>query len=373
MNPLRIALLNLHRGGMQHYTAWLANSLRAAAPDARVACFCAAGSAPGLFDPAVARFEYPVPQAASLAALPAALRAPFVCGALQRAVLRWRPDILHANSGHLYYPLFLPRLARRLPLVATIHDAAPHPGERRPLEGLKQRSLFRHSRLIFVHSEAVRQSAAGRWPYPADRLRLMPLGLTAHLRRWAFGRPEHPADILFFGRIVAYKGLDVLLAALPAVAERIPATRLTIAGEGDLSPWRPALCTQRRRIRILNRFIPDEEVAPLFEEAAVVALPYHEATQSGVALLAAAFGKPVVASAVGSNAAAVAHGETGLLVPAGDSAALAAAVRELLGDPERRRALGRAAADRVAADAAGAAAGRLFLEAYGAALEKPRT
>jgi glycosyltransferase involved in cell wall biosynthesis len=65
---------------------------------------------------------------------------------------------------------------------------------------------------------------------------------------------------------------------------------------------------------------------------------------------AMAAGLPVVATAVGGNPELVEPGITGLLVPAGDAGALAAALREIAGDPGRRRDMGRAARSRVVLD-----------------------
>ena len=70
-----------------------------------------------------------------------------------------------------------------------------------------------------------------------------------------------------------------------------------IAGEGDLSEYR----LDAPNIRTINRFIRDDEMAALFNAAHAVALPYVSASQSGVAYMAFAFGKPVIATRVGAT------------------------------------------------------------------------
>ena len=79
-------------------------------------------------------------------------------------------------------------------------------------------------------------------------------------------------------------------------------------------------------IRMLTRYIPDEEVEALFKASDVVVLPYRSATQSGVTHVAYALGCPVITTDVGGLAETVVPGETGLVVPPEDPQALADAI-----------------------------------------------
>lgn len=87
------------------------------------------------------------------------------------------------------------------------------------------------------------------------------------------------------------------------------------------------------RYDIRNRFIGDREVAQLFLDADLVALPYVEASQSGVLNIAAAFGCPVVATDVGEFRATVETRRLGLVAPPGDPARLAEAIALLAARP----------------------------------------
>ena len=136
-----------------------------------------------------------------------------------------------------------------------------------------------------------------------------------------------------------YKGLEYLLEAMPKVLTEIDA-HLLVVGEF----WAPESLYASyiddlglsEHVTIVNRYIPNEEVAAFFSAADVVVLPYTEATQSGVAQIAYGLEKPVITTSVGGLAEVVKHGETGLLVPPGDSEALAETVvsffREELGE-----------------------------------------
>lgn len=153
--------------------------------------------------------------------------------------------------------------------------------------------------------------------------------------------PVTPPEILFFGFIRPYKGLDVLLEALPEVHARTGAT-LRVVGEhwGDPEPLR----AQVRRLGLEGvvtlelRYAATEEVPGLFARASLLVLPYRSATGCGPLQLAFGAGRPVVGSAVGSIAEAVRDGVDGLLVPPGEPAALSEALCRAL-EPTTHSAL----------------------------------
>lgn len=140
-------------------------------------------------------------------------------------------------------------------------------------------------------------------------------------------------EVLFFGRIDKYKGIEYLCKAIRKVVQEIPSVHLTIAGKGDFSfdinDYKDLKC-----VSFENRYISNEEMATLFNKAAIVVCPYIEATQSGVIMTAYAFGKPVIASRVGGLPEMVEDKVTGLLVPPKDEKALADAILLILKDNE---------------------------------------
>ena len=141
------------------------------------------------------------------------------------------------------------------------------------------------------------------------------------------GKPLGPPQgktLLFFGLIRDYKGLDVLLRALP----KIPEARLVVAGD----PLDPVDRTTTDRVEWRLRYIGEAEVEELMEKAAVVVLPYRKLDSSGVLATAIGYRRPVVVSDVGSLGEIVREFGAGLVVPPGDEAALAAACSTLLGD-----------------------------------------
>jgi glycosyltransferase involved in cell wall biosynthesis len=160
-------------------------------------------------------------------------------------------------------------------------------------------------------------------------------------------------DVLAFGTITAYKGIDVLLAAWPLVSEQVPEARLRIVGPLGADIDGVALRQSAGAVGALveEGYVAVQDVPQVFDAARVVALPYLRSSQSGVAHLAHTLGRPVVASRVGDIPSVVVDDVTGLLVEAGDAAGLASALVRVLRDAELAQRLGVAGQDVLAGNA----------------------
>ena len=209
---------------------------------------------------------------------------------------------------------WLTRLGR--PTVLTAHDVFPRreralPAFRRAL-GLVDR--------VIVHSQRA-----------AEQLREFDPVVIRHpvFEGKPLG-PPHGKTLLFFGLIRDYKGLDVLIRALPT----IPEAKLVVAGD-PLDPVEPVQrLAPADRVEWRLRFVEEPEVAELMEQAAVVVLPYRRLDSSGVLATAIGYRRPVVVSDVGSLGEIVREFGAGLVVPPDDDAALAAACSSLLEDQQ---------------------------------------
>jgi glycosyltransferase involved in cell wall biosynthesis len=143
---------------------------------------------------------------------------------------------------------------------------------------------------------------------------------------------------LFFGYVRHYKGLDTLLAAWKRVREQRPAATLVVAGEFYEKPEAyEVLAREAGGVRLLNRYIADDEVEALFRAADVTVLPYRSGTQSGVTHVAYALGSPVIATRVGGITETVRDGETGLTCPPEDPEALARTIVRFFAEGLRER------------------------------------
>jgi glycosyltransferase involved in cell wall biosynthesis len=142
---------------------------------------------------------------------------------------------------------------------------------------------------------------------------------------------------LFFGHIRPFKGLDIAEAAWPKL--KCDAT-LLVAGE----PWWSGdRARTSDNIQYDLRFIPDSEIATYFAASDVVLAPYRKEAQSGVALTAFHFARPVIASRAGGLPEIVHDGVNGYLVPIEDADALARAIDRFFLEGDRE-AMERAAA-----------------------------
>jgi glycosyltransferase involved in cell wall biosynthesis len=237
---------------------------------------------------------------------------------LLRRIRELDPDVVHLQW--LPRPELDVRWLRRLggPTVLTAHDVAPR--RERALSAWRK-ALGLVDRVI-VHSQRAVEALREFDP----TLIRHPVFEGAHLG------PPHGKTLLFFGLLRDYKGLDVLVSALP----RIPEARLVVAGD-PLDPVEPVQAVAAElglanRIEWRLRFIGDSEVAELMEAAAVVVLPYRKLDSSGVLATAIGYLRPVVVSDVGSLGEIVREFGAGLVVPPGDETALANACSSLLGD-----------------------------------------
>lgn len=147
-----------------------------------------------------------------------------------------------------------------------------------------------------------------------------------------FGFSSDDDVLLFFGYVRKYKGLDMLLRAMPEIIKNNPKAKLLIAGEfyDDPKPYHDIISELAldSHVRMINRFIPNEEVAKFYAACDVVMLPYRSATQSGILGIAYGFERPVIISDVGGLAESVEEGKTGFVVPPESPAALAEAVKK---------------------------------------------
>jgi D-inositol-3-phosphate glycosyltransferase len=255
-------------------------------------------------------------------------------------VRQFAPDIVHVHNtiGRLdfLYFRYLKRLGPRV--VYTAHD--PHPDT-----GLTRFdwARYRAADVILVHSFNGREDlqAGG---IPADRivrihhgnyLHLCPTpALTGEDARVSLGLRPGARVALFFGTILPYKGLDVLLEAWSRLEQPV---YLVVAGEPleDFAPYRQQIARLALDawVRLDLRYIPFEEFPKFFSAADVVVFPYRHIYQSGVLQIAYAYARPVVATSVGGLGEVVAEDRTGLVVPPEDPGALAAAIERILTVP----------------------------------------
>ena len=194
-------------------------------------------------------------------------------------------------------------------------------------------SLLRGADLVYAFSEFVRQGMIEDYGCDPDRVHVV--GTGANVRADAPERALDEQVAFFAGYDFERKGGHLLLQAWPEVRRRLPGARLEIAASGRPPRSLPPGVTWLGR---LSR----DELTARYRQVSVFVLPSLFEPFGLVFAEAMASGLPVVATYTCGVPEIVRDGETGLLVPIGDAHALASALAELLGDPERARALGAA-------------------------------
>jgi glycosyltransferase involved in cell wall biosynthesis len=141
--------------------------------------------------------------------------------------------------------------------------------------------------------------------------------------------------ILFFGYIRKYKGLTYLIEAMPEIL-KTNNVKLLIAGEfyDDEKPYKEKIkeLGLKNNIVLLSDFMPDEKVRYFFSACDCLALPYTDATQSGIVQIAYFYDKPVIVTDVGGLSEVVIKEKTGIIINPGNVNDIANAVRRFYGE-----------------------------------------
>ncbi len=261
-----------------------------------------------------------------------------------RRIREFSPDLAVIPWWHIFWAPHFGWLAKQLQkshveVLFICHNLIGHDGGN--WQRHVSRAVLSHADRFIVHSAADKD----------DLLTLLPSAQSAvqpHPIHDQFPPPTNllhrraKTELLFFGFVRPYKGLEVLLSALSLLQGAD--FRLTVVGDFWGGLGRTLRLVKEygleEKIEIVPRYVCDEQAAEYFARADAVVLPYLTATGSGVIALAYHYDKPVLASRVGGLTDVVEEGGTGLLVAPGSSQDLADALRSVMNNsswfsPER--------------------------------------
>jgi glycosyltransferase involved in cell wall biosynthesis len=297
----------------------------------------------------------------------------FLMYKLFKQIAIFNPDIIHMQGGHLWFPLILPLLhIKKYPLVTTSHDVKPHIGENHLRTRFINYCWRRYSNQIIVHGEKLKEQMMQEYNFPNENVHAIPIGEHNVAPFKKYEREDINEDknqILFFGRIWKYKGLEYLIKAEPMITKEVPDAKVIIAGAGEDFKKYERMMINRNNFIVHNYRIPYKEGAELFQRCSVVVLPYIDASQSGVVSTAYGFKKPVVVTDVGSIPEIVDNGITGFIVPPKNPEALAEAIIKLLKDEKLRKQMGENAYKKLKTDLSWDNIAEKTIEVYKKAIE----
>jgi len=243
--------------------------------------------------------------------------------------------------------------AYKIPLVATIH--ATEFGRRGGISEPLSRYIHAQEWLlgyeawqVIVCSETMRNEVINVLSIPPDKIEVIPNGIDIERFdveveegfREKFLAPDEEL-ILFVGRLVWEKGVDVLIDAAPYVIERFPKVKFVVVGKGNIDEYRE----RARRLGVEHKFfftgfLEDEEVAKLYKCADICVYPSRYEPFGIVALEAMTVGLPPVTSDAGGFLETVQSGETGIITRRDDPISLAQGILFLLENPQLKKTMG---------------------------------
>jgi glycosyltransferase involved in cell wall biosynthesis len=275
---------------------------------------------------------------------------PSMLGAL-RFVRRQRPDIVvfewwTVTVGHSYLLLAMAARRRGASIVIEFHEVVDTGEARIPFvaryAAIVVRRLLRQAAGVVVHSEFDRDLVEQTYGIGSLPVIVAPHGPYSHhtpseVRREA---PAEVWNILFFGTIRPYKGLEHLVEAYDSLPDDVAARCwLTIVGETwegwDLPLELIARSPRRARTTVVNSYVTDDELAGWLAGADVAVLPYLRSSASGPLHIAMHEGLPVVVTSVGGLVEAGEGYDGATYVPPSDPAAIADAITEIVRSDDR--------------------------------------
>jgi glycosyltransferase involved in cell wall biosynthesis len=298
--------------------------------------------------------------------------------AIRRLVQRLSLDVV--NSHWILPQGLTAALARasgaRFRHVLTLHGGDVYALARLPFGAALARFVLRRCDAVFAASSTLKRVLDDLLGADSGAV-VQPVGV--HARAFAEGpaaqAPPGAAEgqLLYVGRLVPIKGVDVLLRAFARLRPAHPGLALVIAGDG---PEAPALRAQAAALGLAGAVafrgaLPHQEIARLLRGCRAAVLPSVRLPGGrteglpAVLLEALAAGAPLVATAVGGIPDVVRHGENGWLCRDNDEAALAAALEHALAAPDAQAQARRARETALRFD--WSAVAQRYVEAFGAA------
>lgn len=271
-------------------------------------------------------------------------------------------SIIHAHDWMVTDAAWVMKSGFGIPMVATIHATEAgrmhgiHNDLQRYIHQMEWRLTF-ESWEVIVNSHHMHAELQRLFGMPKDKIVVIPNGTNPDVFDFEFdARPlrnqyatKDQQIVLYVGRLVNEKGVQVLIDAAPKVLSACPGTKFLVVGTGyfmDHLKWQASASGAGHQVQFLG-YVDDDQLKRLYKIADVVCIPSLYEPFGIVALEGMAAGAPVVTSDAGGLTDFVEHGVTGMTTYAGDSNSLAWGLLEVLRNPELAERLAKDAHEKV--------------------------
>lgn len=259
------------------------------------------------------------------------------------------PDIIHYQWTPV--PIFdslameFLRQNTKARIIYTAHNVLPH--SRRKYHKYLFSKVYTKADGIIVHSENIKKELLSEFSLPEEKVDVIGHPVFTYFDKNIFtkkiakdelGINAEDKVVLFWGNIEEYKGLDLLLTAFRAVADKRDDVMLVIAGKcGDFSRYYDIIREKGIGARILKhiKFLPEKMVECVFKASDLLVLPYRKVYGSGVLMAGLSFEIPMIVTDTGHFPEMVKDGVNGYVVDAGDEKGLSEAILRFFSQSSR--------------------------------------
>ena len=245
-------------------------------------------------------------------------------------------DIIFDTMPSPWQPQIKKRLQISAPWCAIIHDPDPHPDRWRFLVKLNRMINPLRSEVLIGISKYCYDLIKAKNPQKTCLLSkhgaYKPIK-EASKKPITISRVKNRHKFIFFGRIEAYKGINILIDAFELAKKTNPELELTIIGRGEIEAELKARFLKNGG-KLFNEWVSDEFAMQEIDKHGVLVLPYLSATQSGPASIALARGLPCIASNQGALPEQIQDKKNGLIVKSGCTKSLTDAMQTLADSPD---------------------------------------
>ena len=268
---------------------------------------------------------------------------PFSYGKTYRAIRDWKPDILIVRYWMSYFAPSLGYITRKMrkhcKVISILDNVIPH--EPHFFDAPLTKYFLKGSTGCITLCEAVSKDLLDLKKDAHYTVLQHPLyshfgeKMPREAAEKKLGLKSGKKNILFFGLIRTYKGLDILLEAFGKLSEEY---QLIIAGEpyGPFDKYQKIIDSlpNRQNVHTWLKYIKDSEVTDYFSAADIAVLPYRSATQSGISSVSYHFEVPMIVTDVGGLKETIGDRGTGIVAADGKPETIAAEIERYFSTPE---------------------------------------